>query len=86
MGTHLEDRHGHLHALEVLRGVDSHGGRRGASHALLHVLQGRLLLLLPLPLLLLLQLVSHQLHARTRTHTHTHTHTHTQVYFGAQNM
>lgn len=40
---------------------DGRGGGGGPSHALLHVLQRRILLLLPLTLLLLLQLVTHQL-------------------------
>lgn len=45
----------------MLWSADGRGGGGWPSHALLHVLQGRILLLLPLTLLLVLQLVTHQL-------------------------
>lgn len=62
MSTDLKNLHRDLHALVMLWGANGWGGCRWASHAMLHVLQGCiLLLLLPLTLLLLLQLVSHQL-------------------------
>lgn len=65
--TDLKNLNGDLHAVVMLWSTNGWGRCRWPSHALLHVLQGciLLLLLMPLTLLLLLQLVSHQLDKHT---------------------